>query len=83
MRWSELVLVSSQRSLEAYDGLSVAVNMVAHDKLTSPVNFTVVQSNNVSIVYVLDSYRPIAGEVVVTQAAFKGIILQLRLLPAA
>ncbi|KIX08807.1 uncharacterized protein Z518_03464 [Rhinocladiella mackenziei CBS 650.93] len=35
------------------------------------VNFTVVQSNNISVVYILDSYRPIAGEVVVTQAAFK------------
>ncbi|KAI1633838.1 MFS transporter [Biscogniauxia mediterranea] len=37
------------------------------------VNFTTVQSNNISLVYILDSYRPIAGEVVVTQSAFKAL----------
>lgn len=37
------------------------------------VNFTVVQSNNIGLVYILDSYRPIAGEVVVTQSVFKGM----------
>ncbi|KXH50541.1 hypothetical protein CSAL01_07989 [Colletotrichum salicis] len=36
------------------------------------VNFTTVQSNNVALVYILDSYRPIAGEVIVTQSFFKG-----------
>ncbi|KAI1498593.1 MFS transporter [Biscogniauxia marginata] len=37
------------------------------------VNFTTVQSNNISLVYILDSYRPIAGEVVVTQSVFKAL----------
>ncbi|VUC32968.1 unnamed protein product [Clonostachys rosea] len=37
------------------------------------VNFTTVQSNNVALVYLLDSYRPIAGEVIVTQSVFKGL----------
>ena len=36
-----------------------------------PVNFTITQATNVSLVYTIDSYRPIAGEIVVTQLAFK------------
>jgi hypothetical protein len=39
--------------------------------LTVPVNFTITQATNVSLVYTIDSYRPIAGEIVVTQLAFK------------
>lgn len=35
------------------------------------VNFTITQATNVSLVYTIDSYRPVAGEVVVTQLAFK------------
>ncbi|KIX00394.1 uncharacterized protein Z518_10533 [Rhinocladiella mackenziei CBS 650.93] len=35
------------------------------------VAFTIVQSMNVSLVYILDSYHPIAGEVIVTQSTFK------------
>ncbi|CAK7233776.1 hypothetical protein SBRCBS47491_008726 [Sporothrix bragantina] len=35
------------------------------------INFTITQATNVSLVYTIDSYRPIAGEVVVTQLAFK------------
>ena len=37
------------------------------------VNFTVVQSNNIGLVYIIDSYRPIAGEVIITQSVFKGM----------
>ncbi|KAJ9130113.1 Major facilitator superfamily domain, general substrate transporter [Coniochaeta hoffmannii] len=37
------------------------------------VNFTVVQSNNIGLVYIIDSYRPIAGEVIITQSVFKAI----------
>lgn len=40
----------------------------------SPVGFTVVQSMNVSLVYILDSYRPVSGEVIVTQSTFKGMV---------
>ncbi|CEJ60600.1 hypothetical protein PMG11_09169 [Penicillium brasilianum] len=36
------------------------------------VNFTTVQATNIAIVYIVDSYRPIAGEVIVTQSVFKG-----------
>jgi MFS family permease len=39
--------------------------------LTFAVNFTITQATNVSLVYTIDSYRPIAGEIVVTQLAFK------------
>jgi len=35
------------------------------------LNFSIAQATNVSLVYVVDSYRPIAGETVVTQLAFK------------
>jgi len=31
-----------------------------------------VQANNIGLVYIIDSYRPIAGEVIITQSAFKG-----------
>jgi hypothetical protein len=37
------------------------------------VNFSVVQAMNVAIVYTVDAYRPIGGEVVVTQLVFKGM----------
>lgn len=29
---------------------------------------------NVSLVYILDSYRPVSGEVIVTQSTFKGMV---------
>jgi MFS family permease len=35
------------------------------------INFSIVQATNVSLVYTIDSYRPVAGELVVTQMAFK------------
>ncbi|KAK5059919.1 hypothetical protein LTR84_009802 [Exophiala bonariae] len=35
------------------------------------LSFAIAQGTNVSIVYIIDSYRPIAGETVVTQLAFK------------
>jgi MFS family permease len=35
------------------------------------LNFSITAACNVSIVYTIDSYRPIAGEVVITQLAFK------------
>ncbi|KAL6809558.1 major facilitator superfamily domain-containing protein [Trichoderma camerunense] len=35
------------------------------------LNFSIVQAVNISMVYTIDSYRPIGGEVVVTQLGFK------------
>lgn len=35
------------------------------------MSFAIAQGTNVSLVYIIDSYRPIAGETVVTQLAFK------------
>ncbi|KAF5593887.1 major facilitator superfamily transporter [Fusarium subglutinans] len=35
------------------------------------VNFCITQATNISLVYTIDCYRPIAGEIVVTQLAFK------------
>jgi hypothetical protein len=42
-------------------------------------NFAVVQAMNVSIVYTVDAYRPIDGEVVVSQLVFKGVYLSVML----
>ena len=36
------------------------------------VTFAVTQATNVSLVYTIDAYRPVAGEIVVTQLGFKG-----------
>lgn len=38
---------------------------------SSTVSLAIAQATNVSLVYVIDSYRPIAGETVVSQLAFK------------
>ncbi|KAF5556334.1 transcription factor Pig1p [Fusarium mexicanum] len=35
------------------------------------LNLAIVQATNVSLVYTIDSYRPVAGELAVTQLAFK------------
>ncbi|EME78795.1 uncharacterized protein MYCFIDRAFT_157527 [Pseudocercospora fijiensis CIRAD86] len=35
------------------------------------LNFSITQATNVSLVYIVDAYRPIAGETVVTQLGFK------------
>ncbi|KAF2158264.1 MFS transporter [Myriangium duriaei CBS 260.36] len=35
------------------------------------LSFSIAQGTNVSLVYIIDAYRPIAGETVVTQLAFK------------
>ncbi|KIW99951.1 uncharacterized protein Z518_10879 [Rhinocladiella mackenziei CBS 650.93] len=35
------------------------------------LNFAITQATNVSLVYTVDAYRPVAGEVVTTQLAFK------------
>ena len=36
------------------------------------LNFAITQATNVTLVYTVDAYRPIAGEVTVSQLAFKG-----------
>lgn len=36
------------------------------------VSFAIAQATNVTLVYTIDAYRPVAGEIVVTQLAFKG-----------
>ncbi|KAL1595316.1 hypothetical protein SLS60_010007 [Paraconiothyrium brasiliense] len=38
------------------------------------INFSIVQATNVSLVYTIDSYRPVAGEIVVTQMGFKSAV---------
>ncbi|KAI1339174.1 major facilitator superfamily domain-containing protein [Xylariaceae sp. FL0016] len=37
------------------------------------INFTIVQAANISVVYMIDCYRPIAGEVTQTQYLFKSL----------
>jgi hypothetical protein len=36
------------------------------------LSFAIAQATNVSLVYTIDAYRPVAGEIVVTQLSFKG-----------
>lgn len=38
------------------------------------INFSIVQATNVSLVYTIDCYRPVAGEITVTQMGFKSAI---------
>jgi hypothetical protein len=45
------------------------------------LNFSVVQATNVALVYVIDGYRPIAGEVTLTTMAFKCKCSDTKLLP--
>ncbi len=35
------------------------------------VDFSIVQATNISLVYTIDAYRPVAGEITVSQFAFK------------
>jgi hypothetical protein len=35
------------------------------------LNFSIVQATNVALVYVIDAYRPVAGEVTLSVMAFK------------
>ena len=35
------------------------------------MTFSIVQATNITLVYTIDSYRPVAGEITVTQLAFK------------
>ncbi|CAK7213470.1 hypothetical protein SBRCBS47491_001810 [Sporothrix bragantina] len=37
------------------------------------LNFTIVQAANISVVYMIDCYRPVAGEVTMTQYTFKSL----------
>lgn len=46
--------------------------------LTGPilVSFTVVQATNITLVYAIDAYRPVAGEIIVAQFGFKCELLR-------
>lgn len=35
------------------------------------MNFSIVQATNITLVYTIDAYRPVAGEITVAQFAFK------------
>lgn len=39
--------------------------------LKPPVNFSIVQATNIVLVYVIDAYRPVAGEVTLAVMGFK------------
>ncbi|KAF2684645.1 MFS general substrate transporter [Lentithecium fluviatile CBS 122367] len=38
------------------------------------INFSIVQATNISLVYTIDCYRPVSGEITVTQMAFKSAL---------
>jgi hypothetical protein len=55
----------------------IIVKLVSYPKTDGAVNFSLVQSSNIVLVYTIDSYRPVGGEVVVSQFAFKCLLTNL------
>lgn len=68
----ESLLVTLFFSL-AFDASALSMRMtdtlLTFDML--PVNFSIVQATNISLVYTIDAYRPVAGEITVSQLGFK------------
>lgn len=53
---------------------SSSLPLASRGLLIVAVNFAIVQATNVSLVYTIDCYRPVAGEITVTQMGFKSAI---------
>ncbi|KAH7141089.1 major facilitator superfamily domain-containing protein [Dactylonectria macrodidyma] len=65
-------LITGPLSLALYGvGIEKGMHWIVPTIGIGLINFTITQATNVSLVYTIDSYRPIAGEIVVTQLAFK------------
>jgi hypothetical protein len=62
--------------MQFFDWFSHTFNPYSMLMCNASVNFTTVQATNIAIVYIVDSYRPIAGEVIVTQSVYKGLSFQ-------
>ncbi|KAF9696857.1 hypothetical protein EKO04_005704 [Ascochyta lentis] len=52
-------------------GIEYKLHWVCPTIALALINFSIVQATNVSLVYTIDCYRPVAGEITVTQMAWK------------
>ncbi|KAM5349872.1 hypothetical protein ACJ41O_006377 [Fusarium nematophilum] len=52
-------------------GIDKALHWIVPTIGLALLNFSIVQATNITLVYAIDAYRPVAGEIVVTQHAFK------------
>ncbi|EOD51269.1 putative mfs transporter protein [Neofusicoccum parvum UCRNP2] len=65
-------VVTAPLSLVLYgEGIGLQLHWMCATIGLGLLNFSIVQATNVSLVYTIDAYRPVAGEVTVTQFAFK------------
>jgi hypothetical protein len=65
-------LISTPLSLILYGvGIQNKLHWICPTVGLALLNFSIVQGTNVALVYTIDSYRPIAGEVTLTTMAFK------------
>ncbi|CAK7226978.1 hypothetical protein SBRCBS47491_006413 [Sporothrix bragantina] len=67
-------LVTAPLSLILYGvGIGKGLHWIVPTIGMGLLGFSVVQSSNITVVYMIDCYRPIAGEITVTQYAFKSL----------
>ena len=71
-------LISTPLSLILYGiGIQYKLHWMCPTVGLALLNFSIVQGTNVALVYTIDSYRPIAGEITLTTMAFKCKLLAL------
>ncbi|RYP00591.1 hypothetical protein DL764_006465 [Monosporascus ibericus] len=67
-----ICLVTTPLSLVLYGvGIGQRLHWMVPTLGLAFLNFSIVQGTNVTLVYAIDAYRPVAGEITVTQLAFK------------
>jgi hypothetical protein len=77
-----LSLVTTPLALLLYGaGIQYKLHWICPTMGLALLNFSIVQATNVALVYTIDSYRPIAGEVTLTTLAFKCMRYPDRMVP--
>ncbi|KAK8212282.1 major facilitator superfamily domain-containing protein [Phyllosticta capitalensis] len=65
-------LVTAPLSLVLYgEGIGLRLHWMCATVGLGLLNFSIVQATNISLVYTIDAYRPVAGEITVSQLGFK------------
>ncbi|KAK7514488.1 major facilitator superfamily domain-containing protein [Phyllosticta citriasiana] len=65
-------LVTAPLSLVLYgEGIGLRLHWMCATVGIGLLNFSIVQATNISLVYTIDAYRPVAGEITVSQLGFK------------
>ncbi|KAK7538432.1 major facilitator superfamily domain-containing protein [Phyllosticta citribraziliensis] len=65
-------LVAAPLSLVLYgEGVGLRLHWMCATVGLGLLNFSIVQATNISLVYTIDAYRPVAGEITVSQLGFK------------